>query len=67
MLYNKIVIQKVSFSSLTFARIRGKLKARKEMKNMMIFGIFCTLLGINALLGKASFEALNRYVNELIG
>lgn len=34
---------------------------------MMMFGICCTLLVLNALLGKASFEASNHYVNELIG
>lgn len=34
---------------------------------MLMFGICCTLLVLNALLGKASFEASNRYVNELIG
>ena len=34
---------------------------------MLMFGICCTLLGINVLLGKASFEASNRYVSVLVG
>jgi len=36
------------------------------MKNMLMFGICCTLLLLNALLGKASFEASNHYVNEFV-
>ena len=65
--FKSLMSTKVPFSSLTFVCFRGKLRERKEMKNIMMFGICCTLLVLNALLGKASFEASNRYVNELIG
>lgn len=34
---------------------------------MLLISICAILLGLNALLGKASFEAANRYANGLLG
>ena len=43
------------------------LSLRKEMTDMLLILICAVLLGLNVLLGKASFEAANRYANGLLG